>query len=154
MLLGSIPTCGKVASRPYRASIGIRRTQMKLTTDRVGELLANADAWHEAFNRAETFGGPSLYFHRRALDTRSSPASLQHLEYVYATLASWGMHRMGAGGSKMRAFDAFRDSVGPLTQKILSAQGFRPAAMDEPAWATLKAIFSGLRIMASSTSLV
>jgi hypothetical protein len=127
---------------------------MKLKTDRVSELLANADVWHEAFNRAETFGGPSLYFHRRALDTRSSPASPQHLEYIYATLASWGMHRMGAGGSKMRAFDVFRDSVGPLKQKILSAQGFTPAGMDEPAWATLKAIFSGLRIMASSTSLV
>jgi hypothetical protein len=127
---------------------------MKLRTDRVSELLANADGWHEAYYRAETFGGPSLYFHHRALDTRRSPASVQHLEYVYATLASWGMHRMGAGGSKMRAFDAFRDSVGPLTQKILNAQGFEPAQMDEHAWATLKAIFSGLRIMASSTSLV
>jgi hypothetical protein len=127
---------------------------MKLRTDRVGELLANADAWHEAFARAETFGGPSLYLHRRALDTRHSPASLQHLEYVYATLASWGMHRMGAGGSKVRTFDAFRDSVGPLAEKILSAQDFEPGQMDEPAWATMKAIFSGLRIMASSTSLV
>src|SRR6476660_1425763 len=100
------------ASRPYRAIYRIRRVlRMKLRTDRVSELLANADAWHEAYSRAETFGGPSLYFHRRALDTRRSPASLQHLEYVYATLASWGMHRMGAGGSKMRAFDVFRDSV-------------------------------------------
>jgi hypothetical protein len=127
---------------------------MKLRADRVSELLANADGWHEAYYRAETFGGPSLYFHHRALETRRSPASLQHLEYVYATLASWGMHRMGAGGSKMRTFDAFRASVEPLTDKILKAQSFAPTAMNEDAWATLKQIFSGLRIMASATSLV
>jgi hypothetical protein len=56
------------------------------------------------------------------------------------------MHRMGAGGSKMRAFDAFCASVDPLTDKILKAQSFAPTAMNEDAWATLKQIFSGLRI--------
>jgi hypothetical protein len=127
---------------------------MKFRPERVSELLAHADAWHEAYSSAQAFGGPSLYFHHRALDTRRAPASLQHLEYVYATLASWGMHRMGPGGSKMRAFEAFRASVEPLAGKILKAQSFAPNAMDEDAWATLKQIFSGLRIMASGTSLV
>ena len=127
---------------------------MKLNTARVHETLEHADRCHAAYHAAETFGGPSLYFHRRALETRHAPASPQHLEYVYATLASWGMHRMGAGGSKMRAFEEFSASVEPLEKKIVEAQGFKPGAMNEAGWSTLKDIFSGLKIMASSTSLV
>lgn len=68
--------------------------------DNIKEILSNAENYHNAYYKAETFRGPSLYFHERALATRHDPASLTHLEYVYATLASWGMHRMGRGGSK------------------------------------------------------
>lgn len=127
---------------------------MKLNTARVHETLEHADRLYAAYHAAETFGGPSLYFHRRALETRHAPASPQHLEYVYATLASWGMHRMGAGGSKMRAFEEFRASVEPLEGKITQAQDFEPSTMNEAAWSTLRDIFSGLKVMASSTSLV
>ena len=97
---------------------------MKLNTARVREALEHADRFYAAYHAAETFGGPSLYFHRRALKTRQPPASPQHLEYVYATLASWGMHRMGSGGSKMRAFDEFRASGTPLEKKIVQGVGF------------------------------
>jgi hypothetical protein len=124
---------------------------MKLNTGKVQNLLANADRYYAAYHRADTFGGPSLYFHRRALATRGSTASAPHLEYVYAALSSWGMHRMGPGGSKMRAFDEFRASVEPLKEKIVKAQGFVPSAMNEDAWGTLKEIFFALRIMASGT---
>lgn len=93
---------------------------MKFRPNGVSDLLAHADASHEAYSTAETFGGPSLYFRQRALDTRRAPAPLQHLEYVYATLASWGMHRMGPGGSKMPAFEAVRASVEPLADKIMN----------------------------------
>ena len=127
---------------------------MTLNTARVRETLEHADSFYAAYHAAETFGGPSLYFHRRALETRHAPASPQHLEYVYATLASWGMHRMGTGGSKMRTFEEFRASVEPLEHQIAQAQGFGPGAMSEADWSTLSQIFSGLKIMASSTSLV
>jgi hypothetical protein len=127
---------------------------MKLKTDRVRDALEHADLYYGAYHAADTFGGPSVYFHRRALDTRHAPASSQHLEYVYATLASWGMHRMGAGGSKMCAFPQFSASVEGLKDKILQAQTFTPAAMSERAWSVLKEIFTGLTVMASKTLLV
>lgn len=98
---------------------------MNLSPEKPRDLLANADRYHEAYYRAETFGGPSLYFHRRSLDTRQSPASLSHLEYVYATLSSWGMHRMGTGGSKMRSFSAFRASIEPMQDKIARRSSLR-----------------------------
>jgi hypothetical protein len=126
----------------------------KLDESKVQNLLDNADRYYAAYHRAETFGGPSLYFHLRALATRESPASPQHLEYVYATLSSWGMHRMGPGGSKMRPFDEFRSSVEPVQEQIVKAQGFLPSAMNEGTWNTLREVFFALKIMASGTSLV
>ncbi len=127
---------------------------MRLYQDKVIDILTNADRYHQAYYKAETFRGPSLYFHRRALNTWQSPDALAHLEYVYATLASWGMHRMGKGGSKMESFDTFRRSVDPLRDKISEAQKFDPRKMNAEGWALLKEIFQGINVMASGTSLV
>ena len=122
--------------------------------EKIRDVLQNAEKYHEAYYKAETFRGPSLYFHRRALETRQSPASLLHLEYVYATLASWGMHRMGKGGSKMRSFDVFRRSIEPLQSRVIEAQKFDFWEMDDEKWTLLKEIFSGVKIMTSGTRLV
>ena len=56
----------------------------------------------------ETFGGPSIYFHNRAIEySYWEFLSVRHLEYVYATLVSWGMHRMGNTKTKLFDFNAF-----------------------------------------------
>lgn len=84
---------------------------MSLYQDKVTDIMANADRYHQAYYEAETFHGPSLFFHHRALQMPHPPGTLKHLEYVYAALASWGMHRMGRGGSTMQNFDTFRRSI-------------------------------------------
>ena len=58
------------------------------------------------------FGGPSLYFHQRSLEEQKK-SFLQdtHLEMIYATLASWGMHRMGETKTKMVNFSDFKKSI-------------------------------------------
>ncbi|MDO9579600.1 MAG: hypothetical protein Q7J06_03400, partial [Bacteroidales bacterium] len=122
--------------------------------DKVREILANAENYHDAYYKAEIFRGPSLYFHQRALATRNPPVSSTHLEYVYATLASWGMHRMGSGGSKMQSFDNFAQSVEPLNDKITEAQSFDFHEMTDIKWTVLKEIFQGVKVMASGTTLV
>jgi hypothetical protein len=122
--------------------------------EKIREILSNADKYHGAYYNAETFRGPSLYFHERALATRNDPASLTHLEYVYATLASWGMHRMGKGGSKMLSFHFFSQSVQNLKDRIAEAQNFDFHEMSEMKWAVLKEIFCEVKVMASETSLV
>src|SRR5258708_5709769 len=101
----------------------------KAYRDRVRDVLANAEKYHRAYYQADTFRGPSLYFHQRALQARQSTNIEAHLEYVYATLATWGMHRMGKGGSKMQSFDAFRRSLEPLKERIADAQRFTPQNM-------------------------
>jgi len=122
--------------------------------DKVRNFLTHVDSYHRAYYEANTFGGPSLHFHRRALDTRQPPGNVAHLEYVYATLASWGMHRMGKGGSKMQPFERFQRSIELLTDKISTAQTFDFRSMDDASWAVVKSVFQGIDIMASRTSLV
>lgn len=58
--------------------------------------------------------GPSVYFHHKAIEyARNEKKFLKyrHLEYIYATLASWGMHRMGDAGAKMPNFKDFKSSI-------------------------------------------
>lgn len=67
-------------------------------------------------NIAQEFGGPSIYFHQKAIELGQKDfLSEQHLEYIYATLASWGMHRMGKTGAKLVDFEKFKCSI--LSQK-------------------------------------
>src|SRR5262249_2980989 len=75
---------------------------------RVAEICASLSTFVEAFDRSRRFIGHSLYFHHRTLDLLNSCGSVSRalesqcfLESLYATLASWGMHRMGDRGARM-----------------------------------------------------
>ena len=121
---------------------------------KIEEILINATEYHRVYYQAVVFSGPSLYFHQRAIDTSKLVDSLAHLEYVYAVLTSWGMHRLGAKGSKMVGFKEFRDSIQTLYNEITDAQNFTVQEMDEQKWDVLQKIFQGIRVMATSVSLV
>jgi hypothetical protein len=151
----------KIIEAPERITFGyLKKSRQSLPArfaqfdSKVREVLTNAEQYHEAYYKAEIFRGPSLYFHLQALKTQHQPCSLTHLEYVYATLAAWGMHRMGKNGSKMQSFDIFRQSVEVLQDRITEAQKIDLREMTEDKWTLLKEIFLGLNVMASGTSLV
>ncbi len=55
---------------------------------KVKEVIANRDKYHAAFYRVNNFTGPSLYFHRRALELRHDSDRMRFMECIYATLAS------------------------------------------------------------------
>lgn len=61
------------------------------------------------------FGGPSIYFHIQAIkEQEKSFLSDRHIEMIYATLASWGMHKMGDPDktkAKMVSFADFKKSI-------------------------------------------
>ncbi len=49
-----------------------------------------------SYEQFERFGGPCVYFHQECLRAGATAfLSLRHIETLYATLAAWGMHRMG-----------------------------------------------------------
>jgi len=122
--------------------------------DKVSDILTNAEKYHAAYYEVEKFRGPSLYFHKRSLESLHSVNITQYLEYIYATLASWGMHRMGRGGSKMQSFDRFKESVEAIRDKISRAEKIDYSNVIEADWRLLEDIFHGIKIMASGTSIV
>ncbi|MGI6379287.1 MAG: hypothetical protein ACOX2R_00720 [Anaerolineae bacterium] len=121
---------------------------------KVRDIVAHADAYHDRYCAANRFGGPSLYFHRRALGLEGQVSGCAQTELVYAVPASWGMHRMGAGGSKMQPFDRFEQSLRPLNGDLAALQQVHPADMTPGEWRCLERIFKGIRVMATNTSLV
>lgn len=77
-------------------------------------------------NSANYFGGPSLYFHQKALEYQQTEfLSDRHIEYVYATLVAWGMHRMGLTGAKMPNYDEFKESIVAHKDKLEELRGKR-----------------------------
>ena len=112
------------------------------------------------FERKARFTGPSLYFHSRALARRRGKtcqellSDLSFLEYVYATLASWGMHRMGSTGAKLVPFPEFIRSLRSqrrLFERVWpwSIESVTEAQI-EPLWAVLRSV----RASATQTLLV
>ncbi len=121
--------------------------------DQRNRLLNALDAAHEKYYLAEVFGGPSLHFHLRSLEAARAQDFERFVEYVYAVLPSWGMHRMG-GGPKMREFSEFHSSLKAVWPMALQLQGKTPTDLGPTDWASLRTVFCGIRCMASGTSLV
>ncbi|MBO5817450.1 MAG: hypothetical protein J6R26_05855 [Paludibacteraceae bacterium] len=70
--------------------------------------------------------GPALYFHQMALAYQATDfLSERHIEYVYATLVAWGMHRMGPTGAKMPNFEVFQKSILDQKATLIELQGKR-----------------------------
>jgi len=121
-----------------------------------------SDYYSKSLDVLREFGGPSVYFHVQAIkQQRHDFMSERHLEMIYATLASWGMHRMGDPDetkAKMAEFDAFRES---LTSQRSVLSGFRELKMDgcsEEEYCShidgLKAIYATLVVSISNSTVV
>jgi hypothetical protein len=117
-------------------------------------LLATLDEAHDAYYREAIFAGPSLHFHLRALEAAQARDFERFVEYLYSVLASWGMHRMGSGGSKMREFHEFHGSLRIVWPMALQLRDKLPSTLNESDWSTLREVFRRISCMASGTSLV
>ena len=120
----------------------------------VYDIISNAARYHDSYYAAETFRGPSLYFHQRCVSMMTEPLTSQRIELIYATLASWGMHRMGKGGSKMVPFDRFSTSLLGIADEVTATATVTPVTLTEEAWQRLKKVFLKIRVMATETILV
>jgi hypothetical protein len=121
--------------------------------DQQNRLLTALDGAHDAYYRAELFGGPSLHFHLKTLEAARAQDFERFVEHVYAVLPSWGMHRMG-GGPKMHEFSEFHSSMRVVWPIALQLQEKTPSSLDESDWTSLRTVFCGIRCMASGTSLI
>jgi hypothetical protein len=111
--------------------MGRREETVRRTEQRVRDLIEGFDDCCDAFDRANLFTGPSLYFHLKTLDLlhkHKSPADAlrdqSFLESLYATLTAWGLHRMGPGGAKLVDFPVMVASFRELEQHIGTLSSF------------------------------
>ena len=88
-----------------------------------------------AFETSEAFPGPSLYFHLRAIERRRQHQTVssllddtRFLEYAYAVLPAWGMHRMGPQAAKVADFTPI---ITALRQKAPALQQLWPLRITE-----------------------
>jgi len=118
------------------------------------QILNHLDSYHDTYYEKILFDGPSLYFHLRTLNIDLEKNYMQFLECIYATLTSWGMHRMGSKGSKMVDFKIFYRSLENEHNNILHLRTKYYSELTETDWEEIRRIFDRLKIMASGTRLV
>ena len=142
-----------------------RRRVADRLAERVEELVSSFTDCVAAFEASEAFPGPSLYFHLRAIERRrrhQTVSSLlddtQFLEYAYAVLPAWGMHRMGAQAAKVGDFTAIVTALRqatPALEKLwtLRITTLSPEAAGEVA-ATAWAVIAHIKVSTSRTQIV
>ena len=104
------------------------------------------------------FGGPSVYFHQQTLiECNQSFLSNRHIEMIYATLTSWGMHRMGETKTKMVEFLDFKksiDSVAPVLKELQFLKLEQFASEPTDIFSIVKEICFKLRVSVSNSKIV
>jgi hypothetical protein len=133
--------------------------------ERENELIAHFAGFVQTFDGAHLFTGPSTYFHHRTIERLRAHALPSEalsddifLESLYATLASWGMHRMGRSGARMSEFRDFKKSIvnqiGNIRQ-LEDKQLHKISAIDIPALVeNLWSIISAFNIGVGETKIV
>jgi hypothetical protein len=121
-----------------------------------------------AYEQFLAFGGPCVYFHQQCLAAgEASFLSDRHIEMLYATLTSWGMHRMGdveTTRTKLSPWSTFRQSLKGCAAVLepmrrldllaLSASDYSDALTRiAPAYAGLRLSVSGATIVVNSKAL-
>ncbi len=94
------------------------RSVLRRMENRVSKLSGDIDYYIGHFEKSDNFVGPSIYFHHKTLEQRGKHSDIESLldddlyyDYIYATLASWGMHRMGPGKTKLVDIEDMKDSI-------------------------------------------
>jgi hypothetical protein len=84
------------------------------------------------FDASRQFGGPSVYFHAKTIKVVAGhPTAVDALgddlffDHLYATLASWGLHRMGPGSTKLGDLDELKASFRSQAASIERLQQLR-----------------------------
>lgn len=140
------------------ARSGRARGRMNVET-----FLANPRRYFEgAYELFRSFGGPSVYFHEQCLQAGANEfLSERHLELLYATLASWGMHRMGDPAvTKTRLSDwhDFCDSIVQQRDCLIEFRNLRMLGLSENGYsecvAAMKPCYEKLNLSVSNASVV
>jgi hypothetical protein len=109
-------------------------------TGQIQQLTASFADCVTVFEANRAFPGPSLYFHLRAIERRRAHQAVSSLlddrlflEYVYAVLPAWGMHRMGRQAAKVGDFTQITTALKEKTPALEQLWPLRITALSEQA---------------------
>jgi len=142
-----------------------RPEKVRTMKRRVNDLNENFKHYLYVFDEQNLFSGPSLYFHYKTLERAKEVGSVEsilwdkcYLEYLYATLTSWGLHRMGSGSTKLAEYPVFKESLQNLSDNLSELEHHKLIEMDKnevlEVNKKIKEVFEELRISTSGTQLV
>lgn len=142
-----------------------RAGTLQRTEERVRDLIDGFAGYIETFEGAGLFTGPSLYFHSKTIERlRQHPTATAAIndqlfrETLYATLTSWGLHRMGPGNARLVDFAAFEHGLIQAAPKIkrLASLSITTLRADEVPRVTgdLWAIIHSLKVGVGETRIV
>lgn len=120
--------------------------------DKIVDIVSNHQLYFQHFKESKKFSGPSLHFHLRAVQMSNPVINKQQIEYIYATLASWGMHRMGSNGAKMNDFKTFSDSI--FSVSTIISELFPQVLSTFIKWPKLEIVFESVKSMNGATQLI
>ena len=127
----------------------------KEITKRTTQLSDHVLHYLDVFEQVDKFTGPSVYFHHKTIQRLGAlgapSAAVQDqafLEYLYATLTAWGLHRMGPKGSKLVSFETFATSLRTYASRLDPFCGLRieslathdVSSLSESLWGIMEAI--------------
>jgi hypothetical protein len=115
--------------------------------------------YNDSLRVLDSFGGPSVYFHIEAIKSFGENfLSDRHIEMTYATLASWGMHRMGEAKAKLVNYDAFKKSILNNEEYLSTNKYLKWQDMNKDEYLEflrgLKPVFQKLKVSSSNATLV
>lgn len=124
---------------------------------KVKGILKKMDEFHENFEKEHKFSGPSLHFHLRALGLKGKITESEKIELIYSMLSSWGMHRMGKTGARMKDFETFKNSVESVKKEINELKKMNISSLmkeGDKGWEKLEKVFMKIDVMESKPILV
>jgi hypothetical protein len=133
--------------------------------ERVGDLIKNFETYLNYFNTNIKFSGPSIYFHIKVIEKIRNTQPYEALfndniffDYIYAVLASWGMHRMGDKTAKMSDFEDFRQSILDNKEELIKLSSYKLQQLTGAEYRETKRglskSFDALQVMDSDAKLV
>ncbi len=126
------------------------------------DVINNLKYYYDRSLEFNQFGGPSIYFHTQAISEQETNfISDRHIEMIYATLASWGMHRMGDPKdtkAKMVEFHDFKQSIATHRDNLEQFYSLRMDSCTQGQYIKyiddLKKIYLTLRVSISDATVV
>lgn len=118
--------------------------------------------YNQSLKVLNEFGGPSIYFHAQCIKEQHTLfLSNRHIELIYATLASWGMHRMGdpkTTKTKLHEFKEFKASIICSKSVLRELTEIEYTDIDENDYLSLiqglKGVYSKLMVSISNATIV